>query len=279
MDGTGSRGASAPDGSRQRFPGALEVALPLDCEGWEELYPPHALFVEERREFDESRFWFQDAVHFAEPYYPFDTVVVDWIDVAFCQASARLFVVPIARRRVPDARRLRLPQPRTRSPTRRPSPAGLSCLRPAAATTTSTGTAHHHWRDKVEKEVRALTALSCPNYPTSRTYRSSRPGAGSDRRTGCWSPMTSCWRASTGSANTTWSCRISASAPTSVSTRYAGKPSPISRTGRSQRWWPASMCSPYARTMSASAWPRALSSSASPRRSRPRAASRSFVPP
>ena len=132
----------------------------------EELYPPHALFVEERREFDESRFWFQDAVHFAEPYYPFDTVVVDWIDVAFCQASARLFVVPTSLG--VEYRML----------------GGYVYLSPNSVTDEATiarraelfaarggyyyehwNELDHHWRDKVEKEVRALTALKVPELP------------------------------------------------------------------------------------------------------------------
>ena len=34
------------------FQSPLEVTLAPECEGWEELYPPHALFAEERRAFD-----------------------------------------------------------------------------------------------------------------------------------------------------------------------------------------------------------------------------------
>ena len=55
---------------------------------------PPALFAEDRRGFEESRFWFQDTVHYAEPYYPFDVVCLDSTVTGFSQASARLFVVP-----------------------------------------------------------------------------------------------------------------------------------------------------------------------------------------
>jgi len=77
-----------------RFPNPIEVTVPAECEGWEELYPPHALFAEDRRAFEQSRFWFQDTVHYAEPYYPFDVLCLDSTVTGFNQASARLFAVP-----------------------------------------------------------------------------------------------------------------------------------------------------------------------------------------
>ena len=76
------------------FPSPFEVAVPPECVGWEELYPPHAVFSEDRRAFDEGRFWFQDAVHYAEPYCPFDALLPDCIVINFNQTSARRFVVP-----------------------------------------------------------------------------------------------------------------------------------------------------------------------------------------
>jgi len=79
---------------RTGFPSPLDVTLPPECEGWEEMYPIHSVFAEDRRVFEESRFWFQDAVHYAEPYFPFDMVCNDSIANGFSQASARLFAVP-----------------------------------------------------------------------------------------------------------------------------------------------------------------------------------------
>jgi pyruvate,water dikinase len=58
------------------------------------MYPYHALFSEDRRSFDEGRFWFQDALHFPEPVRPFDALLVDSLVVGLSQASARLFAVP-----------------------------------------------------------------------------------------------------------------------------------------------------------------------------------------
>ena len=70
------RSCGGGEGEKQRgFPNPLEVAVPPGCEGWEELYPAYVRFGEDRRAFEESRFWFQDALHAPEPYYPFDAMV------------------------------------------------------------------------------------------------------------------------------------------------------------------------------------------------------------
>jgi pyruvate,water dikinase len=58
------------------------------------MYAHHVLFAEDRREIDEERFWFQDSMHWPEPLYPFDAVVVDSCVVGLSQANARLFAVP-----------------------------------------------------------------------------------------------------------------------------------------------------------------------------------------
>lgn len=76
------------------FPSPLEVAVPPECEGWEEFYPPYVLFADDRRAFEESRFWFQDAIHYPEPYHPFDAMLVECVVVNFNQTSARRFVIP-----------------------------------------------------------------------------------------------------------------------------------------------------------------------------------------
>jgi pyruvate,water dikinase len=81
------------EGSRS-FPSPFQVQVPPGLEGWEELYPRHAPFREDRRSFDESRLWFHDSLHLAEPMYPFDAVVFDYCVVALNQASARLFALP-----------------------------------------------------------------------------------------------------------------------------------------------------------------------------------------
>ncbi len=78
-----------------RLPSPFELPPP-DCEGWEEMYPRHALFSEDRRAFDESRFWFQESLHWPEPVYPFDALVVETMFVGIGQSLARLLAVPPA---------------------------------------------------------------------------------------------------------------------------------------------------------------------------------------
>jgi pyruvate,water dikinase len=153
-------------GSAKRFPSPLEVALPAQCEGWEELYAPHVLFAEERRSFEDSRFWFQDAVHYTEPYHPFDSMLPEQLTVSFSQASARHFVVPTS--------------------------LGIECrilggyvyLSPNSITDEAViaaraelfaargGYYYEHWdeldrrwRGKVEAEIRELEALEVPELP------------------------------------------------------------------------------------------------------------------
>ena len=82
------------DAERTGFPSPFEVTIPPDCEGWEEMYARHVVFGEDRRAFEESRFWFQDGLHAAEPLYPFDSLVFEYAVVALNQANSRLFVFP-----------------------------------------------------------------------------------------------------------------------------------------------------------------------------------------
>ena len=58
------------------------------------MYAYHASFGEDRGDFDEQRFWLQDALHTPEPIYPFDYVWIEYAYIALNQASTRLFAVP-----------------------------------------------------------------------------------------------------------------------------------------------------------------------------------------
>ena len=80
--------------ARIGFLSPFEVPIPSGCDGWEEMYSYHVVFAEDRRSFEESRFWFQNGLHAAEPVFPFDAVAFDCAVVALNQASSRLFVVP-----------------------------------------------------------------------------------------------------------------------------------------------------------------------------------------
>ena len=84
---------STPVGS---FPSPYEIETPPGCEGWEEMYPQHALFHESRREADENRFWFWNSMHFPLPMPAFDVFCVDSPYQAFAEWQNRFFAVPPA---------------------------------------------------------------------------------------------------------------------------------------------------------------------------------------
>ena len=84
---------SAPVGS---FPSPYSVETPPGCEGWEEMYPYHALFAEARREKDENRFWFWNSMHFPVPMPAFDVHCIDAPYQAVGSWQNRVFAVPPA---------------------------------------------------------------------------------------------------------------------------------------------------------------------------------------
>ena len=62
----------APGGS---VPASGWFETPAGAEGWERLYPYYAVFSEDRRDYEEPKFWFHDAMHYPEPMYPFDLLM------------------------------------------------------------------------------------------------------------------------------------------------------------------------------------------------------------
>lgn len=82
--------------SGSSFKSPFEIAAPEGAEGWESLYRYYALISEERREFEESKFWFFDGMHNPEPLYPFDTIMTENWWVAASQMSSRVWVLPPA---------------------------------------------------------------------------------------------------------------------------------------------------------------------------------------
>jgi pyruvate,water dikinase len=153
-------------GSGVGFPSPLEVAVPPECAGWEELYPPHTLFADDRRSFEESRFWFQDAVHYAEPYHPFDAMLPFCVVTNFNQTSARRFVVPTSlgvEQRILGGYVYLSPNSITDEETIA-ARAELFVMRG--------GYYYEHWadldqqwRNMVEAEIQALEALEVPQLP------------------------------------------------------------------------------------------------------------------
>ena len=78
------------------FPSPLSILTPEGCEGWEEMYPYHALYSEDRRELDEGRLWFWNSMHFPVPMPAFDVVAIDAPYYALAGWQNRVFAVPPA---------------------------------------------------------------------------------------------------------------------------------------------------------------------------------------
>jgi pyruvate,water dikinase len=80
----------------QRFASPFAVRTPPGAEGWQSMYPYYALLSEERREVEDSRFWFFDGMHNPEPMFPFDTIATENWWVAVSQMSTRVWPIPLA---------------------------------------------------------------------------------------------------------------------------------------------------------------------------------------
>jgi pyruvate, water dikinase len=78
------------------FPSPYEIETPPGCEGWEEMYPYHALFAEGRRDVDENRFWFWNSMHFPVPMPAFDVACIDAPYQALGEWQNRFFALPVA---------------------------------------------------------------------------------------------------------------------------------------------------------------------------------------
>jgi len=79
-----------------KFPNPFEVKAVSGTQGWERMYPYYYLFSSERRQYEENRFWFFDAMHHPEPMYPFDTITAEAWWVALSQNTSRIFAIPPA---------------------------------------------------------------------------------------------------------------------------------------------------------------------------------------
>jgi hypothetical protein len=78
------------------FQSPFEVETPAGAEGWERLYPYYAVFSEDRRDFEEPKFWFHDSMHYPDPMYPFDLLMPENTWLVLNQNTTKVFVVPTA---------------------------------------------------------------------------------------------------------------------------------------------------------------------------------------
>jgi pyruvate, water dikinase len=79
-----------------RFVSPYDDPAPEGAEGWEELYPYYLRFREDRREFEEGRFWFADLQHWPTVFKPFDTITVEFAIKCLGQYNTRHLLIPPA---------------------------------------------------------------------------------------------------------------------------------------------------------------------------------------
>jgi pyruvate,water dikinase len=80
----------------ERFISPYEDAAPPGAEGWEDLYPYYLTFRPERRDIEESKFWFADLAHWPRVFKPFDAIMVEFATKCLGQYNTRHYLVPPA---------------------------------------------------------------------------------------------------------------------------------------------------------------------------------------
>lgn len=67
------------------FASPFDIETPSGAEGWESLYPYYLLYSDARRDFEDGKLWFQDAGHWPEALYPFDTIFYEFAMLCMSQ--------------------------------------------------------------------------------------------------------------------------------------------------------------------------------------------------
>ena len=79
-----------------RFPSPFELETPPGAEGWQGLYTYSLPFSEDRREYEESMFWFQDGVHWPAVLSPWDATFLEFALASLSQYNTRHYLIPPA---------------------------------------------------------------------------------------------------------------------------------------------------------------------------------------
>ncbi|MEM7343304.1 MAG: PEP-utilizing enzyme [Chloroflexota bacterium] len=79
-----------------RFPSPFDLETPAGAEGWEELYPYNLVFSDDRKEYEDQMFWFQDSMHWREVLYPFDSIFMEFALTSLSQYNSRFYIIPPA---------------------------------------------------------------------------------------------------------------------------------------------------------------------------------------
>jgi pyruvate, water dikinase len=82
--------------SERRFPSPFEIQAPPGAEDWRDLYSFSAVFSDDRREAEDSAFWFQDGVHWPTALTPWDATFFEYAISALSQYNTRHYVIPPA---------------------------------------------------------------------------------------------------------------------------------------------------------------------------------------
>ncbi len=150
-----------------RFPSPFEVVTPTGAEGWEELYGYSTVFSEDRRELEESMFWFMDGVHTPEVIEPWDATVLDFALTFLGQYTTRHYVIPPALG--VDIRYLNghmYLSPVRRHRPRRDRGAGAGVRRAGRLLLRATGpTLYDAWMDKIKGVIAELEAIDFQPLP------------------------------------------------------------------------------------------------------------------
>ena len=85
-----------PDDNKGRFPDPHEYEIPAELEGWEEMYPSHYQFSQDRAEWEKAQFWYLDKIHAPEPMPPLDQIFQEAWQIALSQYTTRVFCIPPA---------------------------------------------------------------------------------------------------------------------------------------------------------------------------------------
>jgi pyruvate,water dikinase len=79
-----------------RFPSPFEISAPDGAEGWEQLYSYSSLFSDDRHDYEDAGFWFQDGVHWPEALSPWDAALFEMAIASLGQYNTRHYMVPPA---------------------------------------------------------------------------------------------------------------------------------------------------------------------------------------
>ncbi|GMQ92736.1 MAG: PEP-utilizing enzyme [Acidimicrobiia bacterium] len=80
----------------ERFPSPFDAEVPVGAEGWEGLYTYSLPFSDDRRDYEDATFWFQDSVHWADPLTPWDATWYEYAIASLSQYNTRHYLIPPA---------------------------------------------------------------------------------------------------------------------------------------------------------------------------------------